>query len=226
MDVSPVALTDGGARSQQNPVHTTGGGAIGGLIAGGALGSSFGPQGTIVGALVGAVLGDSIEQRSETRLTARHRTLLSAIEESKGTDPFTRAELEGLLERSPRTDGLVRTAVSRSTLARLAALGYLDRRQRSHRPTLVVDLGRGGNRSTSVDAARAHEQSELQELVSKVLDREGIDDSYVERVDFTDVSTVIEAVNGAVGESVLAVVRNPRTYQLTEKGRNAVDRTR
>lgn len=226
MDYSPIVLTDGGARrTRENPAHTTGGGAIGGLIAGGALGSSFGPQGAVVGALVGAVLGDSIEHRSETRLTSHHRTLLGVIEARKGTDPFTPLELEELLKKNATGAGLDCTSVSRSTLDRLAAMGYLRRLQTSNRSTLVVDLGREGARSASVGAARTDQKSKLRELVSKVLEREGIDDGCIECVDFDDVEGVIDAVNGAVGDSVLAVVRQPCKYQLTEKARGTVEST-
>lgn len=227
MDYSPILLTDGGAsRGQQRPSRTSGGGAIGGLIAGSALGSSFGLQGAVTGALVGAVLGDSIEQRSETRLASHHRSLLDAIAEQKGAEPFTRPELEELLERSATRDCLDRTPVSRSTLDRLAALGYLQRLQTSQRSPLVVNFGREGGRVTSVEAARADRKSELQELISKVIEREGIDDGYVEHVDFDDVGGAVDAVNGAVGDPVLALVREPHRYRLTEKGREIAEASR
>ena len=224
MDYPPIVLTDGGARTgQQSTIQTTGGGAFGGLIVGGALGSSFGPQGAVAGALVGAVLGVSIEQRSETRLASHHWSLLNAIAEQKGTNPFTRSEIGNLLERSAARDGRDRTSVSRSTLDRLSALGYVRRLQTRHRSPLVVDLGCEDTRSTSVEAARADQKSELRELISKVVQRAGIDDGCIEHVDFDDASEVIDAVNGAVGDSVLAVVREPCKYQLTEKGRKTVE---
>ena len=183
----------------------------------------MGPQGAVVGAFVGAVLGDSIEQRSEATLASRHRVLLDAIEERKGADPFTRGELVTLLERKATRAGSERTSVSRSTLDRLTALGCLERLQTGHRSLLVVDLGREEARSTSIEVARADSNSKLQELISKVLEREGVDGDRFEHVDHDDVETTIEAVNGAVGDSMLAVVREPCKYRLTDKGRRTVE---
>ena len=151
------------------------------------------------------------------------RRLLLTIGHLRGPKVFERPELKQdapssstLADVIDDVAGVVKTLKDTGLLNGLVEDGYLRKTFQGGKKPIVLDLEYDEDRDTR-EVAPFGATAKLRDIVSQVLDREGLSESALGSVDMTDFNAVITAVNRTVGKTTLVVVSDPSKYRLREE---------
>lgn len=153
--------------------------------------------------------------------TARQRVALT-IAHVHGPTVFERPDLLDDAEDSDDLDTViddvdrVLTSLQYTTLLNeLVADGYLVKERQGGKNPIILDLEFDEDRDER-EVAPYGATSRLWDIVAQVLDREGLTESALDDVDEDDFNEVRDAVNRAVGRTVLVTVADASQYRFTK----------
>lgn len=151
-------------------------------------------------------------------LTPARQRLAKTIAHVHGPETFERPVLKEDVEDSSdlgdvidSKDRVLKSLKSTSMLNDLEDDGYLENEYQGGENPIVLDLEYDENRDRK-EVAPYGNPSALSTIVFQILDRESLSEGRLGDVDMTNFNAVIEAVNRAVGRTVLVTVSESSEY--------------
>ena len=163
------------------------------------------------------------------QLTQARRRLLKAIGHTTGPKPFERPELreevkvdEAIADFVEDKGRLLKSLNSTHLLNELCEVGYLRKLKQGGQNPIVLDLGYDEERD-SFEIAPFGAAGRLQTIAFDILDRNDLPEDVLADIDLTDFNAVIDAVNQAVGRTVLVIVSDPSRYRIRDEAVSKVE---
>jgi len=173
---------------------------------------------------------DSTDPVDWDDLSAARQRLLKTIGFVAGPVVIERPDFQDTVESVDEDDlktviddkeRVLKSLNSTHLLNELVTDGYLRKVFQGGQNPIVLDLEYDEDRDTH-NVAPFGAAAQLQTMAFEVLDREDIPTSALDGVDMTDFNAVINAVNRAVGHTVLVIVSDPSEYRLSEEAVDTV----
>jgi len=157
-------------------------------------------------------------------LSHHRQRLLKAIADVHGRGEFERPDLQADVEASSAVDdvvdvkaGAVRSLNSTTLLNGLVRDGYLNKTYQGGESPIVLYLEYHDPRD-DYEVAAFGNLSRFHDLVFQILDIHGLTEAALGDVDMTDFNAVVDAVNRAVGHTVLVIVSEASEYEWAGDG--------
>lgn len=161
-------------------------------------------------------------------LTQTQQRVAKTITHVHGPSTFERPDLRDDVEDSSTLGEVIEdpddilTSLNDTThLNNLEEHGYLVKEYQGGENPIILDLGYEEERD-EIEVAPYGASSKLHTIAAQVLDREGRSESVLEGVDEDDFNAVRDAVNRAVGKTVLVTVSEASEYRFTKEAYSLV----
>lgn len=172
--------------------------------------------------------GDSTEPLDWDELTVARKRLAKTIAHVAGPAVIERPDFQDTVEASASVadviddkDRVLKSLNSTSLLNKLVENGYLTKVKQGGNNPIVLDLNYDEDRDT-YEVAPFGVSSRLQTIAFDVLDRNDLSGSALDDVDLDNFNAVIDAVNRAVGRTVLVIVSDASKYRIREEALGVV----
>jgi len=158
--------------------------------------------------------------RTQWENLSHHRQrLLKAIAEVHGRGKFERPDLQADIEASSTVSdvvdsqaGVVKSLNSTTLLNGLVRDGYLDKTHQGGESPIVLYLEYDDS-VDSYEVAPFGNLSRFHDLIFQILDAHNLSEAALGEVDMTDFNAVVDAVNRAVGHTILVIVSETSEYK-------------
>lgn len=161
-------------------------------------------------------------------LTRTQQRVAKTIAHVHGPSTFERPDLRTDADDSSTLekviddpDGILTSLKYTSHLNALEAHGYLIKEYQGGESPIILDLGYEEERD-KLEVAPYGASSKLHTVAFQVLNREGLGESALDGIDMHDFNAVRDAVNRAVGRTVLVTVSEASEYRFTKAGYSLV----
>lgn len=155
-------------------------------------------------------------------LSHHRQRLLKAIAEVHGRGKFERPDLQADIEASSTVSDIVdsqakvvKSLNSTTLLNGLVRDGYLDKTHQGGESPIVLYLEYDDSHD-NYEVAPFGNLSKFHDLVFQILDSHELSETALGEVDMTDFNAVVDAVNRAVGHTVLVIVSETSEYKWTD----------